>query len=79
MQETGVVIPRTHDLETLVNLLVVRDPAFSRMLRPAHILTPYAVGFRYPGKSATKRQAQAAIRHAEKVRAVVRRSPGLSS
>jgi HEPN domain-containing protein len=73
LQQLGQVVPRTHDLEVLLDLLLTRYPTLAGLRQAASILTPYAVEYRYPGTSARKRQAQAALRHAEKVRAVVRR------
>ena len=72
MQESGQGIPHTHDLERLLALLLVQYPDLKGLRLPARILTPYAVEYRYPGISATKRQAQATLRHAEKVRAAIR-------
>lgn len=77
MQELRQVVPRTHDLEGLLKVLLVIDPTLAGLRRPADILTPYAVEYRYPGVRSTKRQAQAAIRHAEKVRAAIRGRLGL--
>lgn len=77
VQEAGQVVPRTHDLELLLSLLLPRDRALASLRRAASILTPYAVEFHYPGRNATKRQAEAALRHAEKVRAAVRDRLGL--
>ena len=71
LQELGLVVPRTHDLEDLLELLSARDSTLKGLRQAASILTPYAVEYRYPGTSARKRQAQAALRHAGKVRAVV--------
>ncbi len=72
LQELGQCVPRTHDLEDLLDQLLTRDPTLVGLRLPASILTPYAVDYRYPGTFARKRQAQAALRHAGKVRAVVR-------
>jgi len=77
LQEAGQVVPRTHDLELLLALLLPRDAALSSLRRAASILSPYAVEFRYPGRVANKRQARAALRHASKVRAAVRERLGL--
>jgi HEPN domain-containing protein len=78
LQELGLVVPRTHDLEDLHDLLLARDPRLAGLRRACSILTPYAVDYRYPGTRARKRQAQAAVRHVEKVRAVVRNCLGLA-
>ena len=77
LQERGTVIPKTHDLERLVDLLLPTDPPL-RPLRPVgHRLTRYAVDFRYPGEWANRRQARSALTAAERIRAEVRRRLGL--
>ena len=73
LQELGGIVPRTHDLELILERLRPEHPKLGSLRRVLLILNPYAVEYRYPGTSARKRQAQAALRHAEKVRAVVRR------
>lgn len=75
--EAGQVPPRTHDLDTLLTLLLPQDPALGTLRRRVQLLTRYAVDFRYPDERATKRQAQAALRHAEKVRQELRVRLGL--
>lgn len=71
--EQGVVAPRTHNLLDLLNLLLPHDATLSWLRRGVRSLRRYAVDFRYPGFRATSRQATAAIRHAEQVRAEIRR------
>jgi HEPN domain-containing protein len=67
LQESGDPVPRTHDLVALLSLVTPRYRlrGISRGLR---FLTDFAVEPRYPGKSATKRQAASALRWAGKVR-----------
>ena len=77
LQESALVVPRTHDLVQLVDLLRPVDATLVALRRGMNSLTPYAVEYRYPGISATKRQAQAALRHAETVRAAIRQRLGL--
>jgi HEPN domain-containing protein len=79
LQELGLVVPRTHDLEDLHDMLLIRDPTLAGLRQASSILTPYAVEYRYPGASARKRQARAAVRHAGKIRAVVRTRLGLTN
>jgi HEPN domain-containing protein len=68
VEETGDTVPRTHDLVTLLRLLLPRYKAIARLRRGLHYLTRFAVDIRYPGDNATKRQASAAERWAGKVR-----------
>ena len=79
LQELGRVVPRTHDLEALLDLVRPDHPALGSLLRTLLILNPYAVEYRYPGLSARKRQAVAALRPAEKVREAVRQRLGLET
>lgn len=77
MQELDLSVPRTHDLDALLDRLVPDDRALATLRRATMVLSPYAVEYRYPGIDATKRKARAALRHAEKVRAAVRDRLGL--
>jgi HEPN domain-containing protein len=67
LKEASVKIPRTH---VLVVLLLLLPPHYRLrgLNRGLKFLTRFAVETRYPGKSATKRQAAAALRWAGKVR-----------
>lgn len=60
--------PRTHDLNALLKMLMGHYPSLKSMGRGLHFLTQFAVETRYPGDSATKRQAASARRWAERVR-----------
>lgn len=44
----GVEIPRTHHLETLLQLLASIEPSFSQLAILCDVLTGYAVESRYP-------------------------------
>jgi HEPN domain-containing protein len=70
--------PRTHDLRTLLLLLVPHDATLRKLGRGLKTLTTYAVDVRYPMKDASKRQANAALRKGEKVRSEIRQRLGLS-
>src|SRR5262245_25791381 len=77
LQELGVVIPRTHELEHLLSLLLPHDATLRTLRRGLSLLTPYAVEYRYPGRSASKRQAQSALRWATRIRQEARTRLGL--
>lgn len=77
LQETGLAVPRTHELEDLLDLLVPHDATLATLRRGLRSLTPYAVNFRYPGVRATTRRMQAALRYAERVRTELRARLGL--
>lgn len=46
--QEGVVFPKTHDLDVLLDLCSQSDADFRRWDDAADILTPYATEFRYP-------------------------------
>jgi hypothetical protein len=71
-------VPRTHDLENLVDLLVPHDTTLALLRRSAASLTKYAVEYRYPGLRATTRQLNSALRVAERVRQELRARLGLA-
>lgn len=77
LQESGVAVPKTHDLEDLLGLLLPHDATLAPLRRILRSLTRYAVVYRYPGVRATTRRMIAALRHAERVRGEVRRRLGL--
>ena len=77
MQELGLPVPRTHVLQELVARLLPQEPSIRGLKRGAEFLTRYAVETRYPGDSATKRQAMAARRWMLRVREAVRPLLGL--
>jgi HEPN domain-containing protein/predicted nucleotidyltransferase len=76
LAELGLSIPRTHVLRQVLMHLLPHHPSL-RSLQRVNFLTQFAVTTRYPGDRATKRQAQAALRWAGKVRDEVRHLLGL--
>jgi HEPN domain-containing protein len=79
LHEHGQPTPKVHVLDDLINRLLPLDPTLKPLRRPVSGLTKFAVQYRYPRLRATKRQAQAALRVVERVRAEVRRRLGLRS
>ena len=77
LTEAGLAFPRTHDLLQLLNLCVQAEPLWSIYAKRADAMTDYAVDFRYPGHSATLREARVAFKHCRSLPAEVRRSIGL--
>ncbi len=77
LHELGQPIPKIHDLRDLCNRLLAHDPTLKPVRLPAARLTKFAVFYRYPRMRARKRQAQAALKTVERVRAEVRRRLGL--
>ena len=72
VQENGLVVPKTHQLDDLLALLLPGNPTLARLQRKAGSLTQFAVDYRYPGLMASKRQMEAALRHAGQIRLVCR-------
>jgi HEPN domain-containing protein len=68
VQELGIVVPRTHILEDLLLLLLPHDSTLKRLRRGLTSLSRYAVAIRYPGRTASRKKALAALRHAESAR-----------
>lgn len=69
MAEAGLTIPKTHDLGLLLNVVLPHHHPLRPLRRGLIFLTGFAVDTRYPGKNASKRQAEAALRWAKRVRA----------
>jgi HEPN domain-containing protein len=75
--EAGVVFPKTHDLVTLLRLILRAEPLWASFLPAAQTLTDYAVDFRYPGDSATPAEGREALKHCKAIRREVRANLGL--
>ena len=67
-----IPFPKTHVIDDLLRLVATADAALAANLKPAGMLSPYGVEFRYPSQEvATKREARAAYRMAGLVKAGV--------
>jgi HEPN domain-containing protein/predicted nucleotidyltransferase len=73
MEEAGLSIPKTHELTDLRP----HHPSLGSLRRGLQFLTHFAVETRYPGDSATRRQATSALRWAGRVRTTVRALLGI--
>ena len=60
-------MPKTHNLVAILPLLVPHHGTLRSLRRGVDFLTRFAVETRYPGDSASKRQADSALRWASKV------------
>lgn len=69
LEELGIDVEKTHELKNIQMLLLPHHPQLRALRRGLEFLTMFAVSPRYPGKNTTKRQAMAARRWADKVRA----------
>jgi HEPN domain-containing protein len=79
LEELGLHIPKTHDLERLFNELLSHHSRLRSLRRGFKFLSQFAVSPRYPGFHTTKRQAVAALRWAGRVRTTCRTILGLKS
>ena len=79
LTEAGLAFPKTHDLFLLLKLTSSVEPSWLAFSSAAKAITNYAVDFRYPGYSATRREARTAMKHSRAIRAVIRRSLGLKT
>jgi HEPN domain-containing protein len=77
LNQDSLNIPKTHDLEVLLDLLLPAYPALKSHRRGLAALTNFAVAVRYPGKNATRTQATACLRWTGRVRATCRSVLGL--
>jgi HEPN domain-containing protein len=60
MEQLGLEVPKTHDLDQLRTTLEPHHPELKPLGRGLTFLTRFAVDIRYPGESASKREAVAA-------------------
>ena len=73
LQERGLPIPRTHNLDALAKPLLVAHPVLAELAISLRTLSAYAVETRYPGSSADRLTARDAVQHCERIRGTVRR------
>jgi HEPN domain-containing protein len=72
LEEQNAYVEKTHDLEKLLAELLPIHATLRSLRRGLAFLTDFAIDPRYPGKRLKKRQAQAALRWAGKVREACR-------
>ncbi len=78
MEELGLRIVKTHDLEDLLTALLPYHGSLRSHRRGLKFLTNFAVAIRYPDERATKRQAIAAFRWNQRVRQACRSLLGIT-
>lgn len=79
LEEASIHFPKTHDLESLLHLLVPIEPLWTALLPATRRLKPFGVLIRYPGNDATKSQAKQALLDCKAIRSEVRLSLGMPS
>lgn len=77
LEEAGANVPKTHDLEMLIQLLSPVEPLWTSLVSSAQQLTRYAVRFRYPGYEATAHEMKTAQKDAKAIRQEARLALGL--
>jgi HEPN domain-containing protein len=77
LQELGVAVPRTHNLDRLLTVLLPHDGTLKPLRRILVSLSRFAVDYRYPGQDATTRQARSALRQLDRIRRTIRQRLGL--
>ncbi len=77
LDDLAPAIPRAHNLDDLLSLLAAHHLKLRALRRGLIYLTDFAVDYRYPGESASKRQAGAAMRWADRVRSACRTLLGI--
>jgi HEPN domain-containing protein len=73
----GIAFRPIHDLEVLLDPIIRQYPNFEFVRDWLLLLNDYAVDFRYPGATATKEEARAAIKAMRSVRVFAREQLGL--
>lgn len=77
LQENGLSIPKTHDLQLLLNLINPLNPFWVTLMPECALLTNYAVNFRYPGSSATLLDAKQGLIALSPIRSFARQELGI--
>ena len=72
LQEANIPVPRTHNLEELLGLIVATIPAWNSWQSNFSTLSNHVIDFCYPGKSATTENASHAVKTCKMVRKAVR-------
>ena len=77
LSERNIAFRPIHDLEVLLNRITPTYPDFEFTRDVLLLLNDYAVDFRYPGATATREDARAAIKAMRSVRNFIRQKLGL--
>jgi len=75
--EHQLPLRRIHDLEVLLDQVIPVSPAWAAFRNPMLLLNDYSVDIRYPGATATKDEARAAVGAMRTVRDHARQDLGL--
>jgi len=72
LHEHGVVVPKSHNLISLLELCLAVDSTFEPWRNSLVLLDHYSVRFRYPGESAKRAEARRAVDTVTPLRLFVR-------
>lgn len=61
LQEAGVPIPKLHNLDALLNLVLPVEPTWATWRTSLQLMAGYAVDYRYPGAGAAAPEAERAL------------------
>jgi len=78
LQALGMPFTKTHDLSVLLNSCLHAYPLWESYRPDMQMLTQYAVAFRYPGVSASRDDAKAAVAAADRLCGALRAAMGLT-
>ena len=78
LEEAAIAFGRTHNLISLLTLVLAVEPTWTVLQPHLTALNIYAVAFRYPGSSATRSNSANALKACREVRRIMRQSFGLS-
>ncbi|NTU64056.1 MAG: HEPN domain-containing protein [Chloroflexi bacterium] len=77
LQEQGASFPKTHSLIELLEIALPLDESLELQRELLVQLERYAVRYRYPGESADKDEARAALQATKGVRTIIQQRLGL--
>jgi HEPN domain-containing protein len=77
LQGWGLPVPKIHELDDLLTMLLPRDTTLQVVRRGLRRLSRFAVDYRDPGSHANGQKAQTALRRAGRIRLEVRTRLGL--
>jgi HEPN domain-containing protein len=75
--EAGIAFTKTHDLPSLLKLILPAEPSWLALQLQLDALNKFAVVYRYPGNDATKADAKQAVEDCREVRRTIRQAFGL--
>ncbi len=75
--EAGIAFSKTHDLQSLLKLILPIEPGWLPLDPQLDALNKFAVVYRYPGNDATKADAKQAIEDCRSVCRFIRQAFGL--